>query len=180
MSGSDFQRYEVTESNEVEQGDFIPQCPVFIYPPEAAERGWNGDLLRSFNDVMVLTQSCDLVIDRKRGKPGVEFVVVCPVYTKTALDQAGHPSFSSRDKWNLVIKELVVGWRALEACDLSGFQRQLSAIDLRTFYTVPFSIIDRLAAGKRLRLLPPYRENVAQAFAQQFTRVALPKDIARL
>lgn len=32
--------------------------------------------------------------------------------------------------------------------------------------------------GKRLRLLPPYREHLSQAFARFFMRVGLPTDIA--
>jgi hypothetical protein len=33
------------------------------------------------------------------------------------------------------------------------------------------------AAGHRLRLLPPYREHLSQAFARLFMRVGLPADI---
>lgn len=34
-----------------------------------------------------------------------------------------------------------------------------------------------LRQPKRLRLLPPYREHLAQAFARSFMRVGLPIDI---
>jgi hypothetical protein len=34
-------------------------------------------------------------------------------------------------------------------------------------------------AGDRLRLLPPYREHLSQAFARYFMRVGLPQDIPR-
>jgi len=33
--------------------------------------------------------------------------------------------------------------------------------------------------GNRLRLLPPYREHLAQAFARFFMRVGLPADIPK-
>jgi len=44
---------------------------------------------------------------------------------------------------------------------------------------VPFDFIVDLAKkkGKRLRLLPPYREHLSQAFARFFIRVGLPVDI---
>ncbi len=171
--------YEVTESADLEQGDFIEKCPIFVFPPEAADEAWDGTLQRSFNDAILLTQSCDLVLNR--GRQPIDTVVVCPIYSKTALDNSSSSVFGSRDRWNLVIKEHVIGWRALPDCPLLDFPRELSAVDLRRFRTLPLALVLRLASSKkRLRLRSPYRENIAQAFGQQFTRVALPSDISRL
>jgi hypothetical protein len=46
---------------------------------------------------------------------------------------------------------------------------------------LPFPFLSSLAAanGKRLRLLPPYREHLSQAFARFFMRVGLPTDIPK-
>jgi hypothetical protein len=39
----------------------------------------------------------------------------------------------------------------------------------------PYAHVEKL--GNRLRLCPPYREHLAQAFARFFMRVGLPSDI---
>lgn len=181
MSDTGYPWYEITSSAELEQGDLITDCPVFTFPPEAADPDWNGELQRAFVDALVLTQSCDLVVRPKTNTAAATNVVVCPIMTKTILDRSGHPTFGSPDKWNRVIGQHVVGWRALAECTLTGFERELSAVDLRTFYTLPFAVMARMAVGReRLRLRSPYRENIAQAFGQQFSRVALPTNIERL
>ena len=52
-------------------------------------------------------------------------------------------------------------------------------VDFRNVYGVPFGFLEELSAsrGERLRLLPPYREHLSQAFARFFMRVGLPTDI---
>jgi len=52
---------------------------------------------------------------------------------------------------------------------LSGLHRPLDST----------GILEELVThtGKRLRLCPPYREHLAQAFARFFMRVGLPQDV---
>jgi len=52
-------------------------------------------------------------------------------------------------------------------------------VDFRGVYSVTFDFLVELAQkrDKRLRLLPPYREHLSQAFARFFMRVGLPVDI---
>jgi len=49
-------------------------------------------------------------------------------------------------------------------------------VDFRYVYSVTFDLLNNLAASRaqRLRLLPPYREHLSQAFAKFFMRVGLP------
>ena len=49
----------------------------------------------------------------------------------------------------------------------------------RRAYSLPLTFVRSRAArtGERLRLLPPYREHLSQAFARYFIRVGLPQDI---
>jgi hypothetical protein len=46
---------------------------------------------------------------------------------------------------------------------------------------VPLGYVKEIARqkGNRIRMLPPYREYLAQAFAWQFMRIGLPIDIPK-
>jgi len=54
-------------------------------------------------------------------------------------------------------------------------------VDFRHSYSLPFTLINDISGklGKRLRLLPPYREHLSQAYARFFMRVGLPIDIPK-
>lgn len=54
-----------------------------------------------------------------------------------------------------------------------------SIVDFHRIYSVPKSYLLEMAQSQkqRLRLRPPYREHLAQAFARYFMRVGLPADI---
>ncbi len=71
------------------------------------------------------------------------------------------------------------GYHLLNKCEIDGFKRDYLIVDFRSVYSVPFDFIVELVKkrGKRLRLLPPYREHLSQAFARFFMRVGLPVDI---
>jgi hypothetical protein len=53
------------------------------------------------------------------------------------------------------------------------------ASSIRRVYSLLVAFLRKtsLLNGRRLRLLPPYRENASQAFARFFMRVGLPVDI---
>jgi hypothetical protein len=71
-------------------------------------------------------------------------------------------------------------WYAVIAeCGLRGFESDVSVVDFRRVYSLPLDYFREFAAraGDRVRLLPPYREHIAQAFARFFMRVGLPVDI---
>lgn len=59
--------------------------------------------------------------------------------------------------------------------------RGIRIVDFHNVYGVPLEFARRFAdgKGKRLRLLPPYREHLSQAFARFFMRVGLPTDIPK-
>ena len=53
-------------------------------------------------------------------------------------------------------------------------------VDFHYVYTVPRNFLESLLEQRgqtRLRLLPPYREHLSQAFARFFMRVGLPVPI---
>jgi hypothetical protein len=73
--------------------------------------------------------------------------------------------------WNLTI--LNVGHR-------TSLSTEHRIVDFRELYTVPRGFLESLLAQRgqpRLRLLPPYREHLSQAFARFFMRVGLPAGV---
>ena len=67
----------------------------------------------------------------------------------------------------------------LNRCGVPGHERDFMLVDFTRVFTVEAGLVRELAArqGPRLRLNPPYREHLAQAFARFFMRVGLPVDI---
>ena len=68
----------------------------------------------------------------------------------------------------------------LAPCELPGLEREVRVVDFHRLYTLPLQFLRKRAGdeGRRLRLQPPYREHLSQAFARYFMRVGLPVDIA--
>ena len=62
---------------------------------------------------------------------------------------------------------------------LPGFEGDFLVIDFRSLFGVNLRTIKDLVTHQqpRIRLLPPYREHLAQAFARFFMRVGLPVDV---
>jgi hypothetical protein len=94
--------YEIVEGDELLQGDFVPNCPIIVPPtsleiPDSPERlldVFAGDVRVRTYDVVILSQSCDLV-ERK-----LDLVLVCPHYPLGALenvdDEVARNFFRSR------------------------------------------------------------------------------------
>ena len=77
--------------------------------------------------------------------------------------------------WNLAL---------LNRCALGdgGSSTELRVVDFHDIFTVPRTFLEALLARRqlpRLRLLPPYREHLSQAFARFFMRVGLPEPLER-
>jgi len=54
-----------------------------------------------------------------------------------------------------------------------------SLVDFHHLFTLPKRFVSEFAdsAGTRIRIVPPYREHLAQAFARYFMRVGLPSPL---
>jgi len=63
------------------------------------------------------------------------------------------------------------------------FATEIRVVDFQDLFTVPRSFLEALLRKRqtaRLRLLPPYREHLSQAFARFFMRVGLPQPVDRV
>jgi hypothetical protein len=124
-----------------------------------------------------MTQSCDLAV-RSDGKCAVDDVILSPVYTRQEL--SGHKVYSKPQGWEEARKGRHAGYHVLNRCQIPGHEMDYLLVDLRRIFTLSVELVreSAIAHGHRLRLLPPHREHLSQAFARFFMRVGLPVDIA--
>ena len=162
--------YDIVDGNEdLLQGDFIKECPVVVPPSEISDKVE----VRVINyDVVVMSQSCDLV------QRNIDLVLVCPVWPLIEFGKK-NPYYQGREGKEALKRGYLPGYHLLNKCEIDRFETDYLIVDFRSVYSVPFDFTLELARkrGERLRLLPPYREHLSQAFARFFMRVGLPIDI---
>ena len=166
-----YQWYEIIDGKEpLLQGDFINSCPIVI-PPTAIESAKVSAEVIEY-DVAIMSQSCDL--EQKK----IDLVLVCPVWFLSEFE--GRSKFFREKSGKEALRQgNVPGYHLLNKCEIKEFERDYLVVDFRSVYSVPFDFILELARKmeRRVRLLPPYREHLSQAFARFFMRVGLPVDI---
>jgi hypothetical protein len=167
----DYPWYGVVDDTTVEQGDVFDDCPILRVPsdfspsePGLVRTTWDA------RDVIVLSQSCDLVIGREK----VSDVLVCSASYRSELPEVA----KTNDKMEKLRKSALPRYHLLNTCDLEGHAREFRVVDFATATSLPLAYLrHRTKLGARLRLLHPYREHLSQAFARFFMRVGLPSDI---
>lgn len=167
----------VSGEEEIKQGDILEDCPVFQLPEDLAEITKDKNITAKVEwrtqDVIIMSQSCDMVKDRAK----LTEILLCAVWKRSEFKKedylASNVGMEEARRGNLP------GFHVLGECSLPEFHREVRVVDFRRVYSLPLPFVRRLAteAGKRIRLLPPYREQLAQAFARYFMRVGLPTDI---
>ncbi|MBN1592831.1 MAG: hypothetical protein JW941_06230 [Candidatus Coatesbacteria bacterium] len=164
---------EVGNCAPIEQGDFVLSCPVLIPTGEQID----GELtaIEDQYDVIVLSQSCDLVAQ----KPKIELVLVSPVWALSRFSGTKGGFYASKEGKEAIRRGNAPGYHMLSKCGIPCFDDEFLVVDFHNVYGVSFlSLITMLKKqDKRLRLRPPYREHLSQAFARFFMRVGLPADI---
>jgi hypothetical protein len=165
--------YGAVTGDALEQGDLFLACPVFL-PPESLAHGLPDSATFRWEerDLIVLSQSCDLV----KGREKLTDVLLCSVWQRSELTEgylATNKGMEEARRGNLP------GFHVLAACDVPGLKREVSVVDFRRVYSLPLGFLRTRAhaMGTRIRLLPPYREHLSQAFARFFMRVGLPVDV---
>jgi hypothetical protein len=165
----------VSASDPLEQGDFLDNFPILLLEVEAfVSLGQQASepvdaKSRDFN-VVVLSQSCDL-----RGCQDEDQVILCPRWDYTEMAKL-HSSHRGKDGWNKLRNGRLVHSHLLSRCTIEGHEFDYQVVSLRQVFTVTYGLVRHVAdeQGPRVRLNPPYREHLAQAFARQFMRIGLP------
>ncbi len=175
---------------ELTQGDFIMNCPLLAWKAERPVFQGQGEVERLTEtreivrqDVVIMTQACDLE-QRK-----VKEVVVCLMYPLTDFktyweDQQRsmqqNPTIGAWKKFcDNVTNGFVWNYAMLNEGQVNDLRTEHRIVDFHDIYTLPIEFLEGVAAqrGPRIRLRPPYREHLSQAFARYFMRVGLPSSV---
>lgn len=166
---------KILSSDNIEQGDLIIDCPIVI-PPSSCKIGDEVEIDIKLINSIILSQSCDLVNNK------IDIVLVCPYYSlETFLENLPTDQKSRKNKVKHIDnlrKGYLPGYHLLnksEDLDISDYL----VVDFRNVYGIQIQNLKEIASNinSRIRLLPPYREHLSQAFARYFMRVGLPQDI---
>lgn len=172
----DYPWYGVIEGDQIEQGDISEDCPIFLPPNDLVIDATGGPPSPTFKwekqDLVVMSQSCDSV----KGREKVDSILLCAVWKRSEL--GGDHNLGKAGGMEDARKGRLPAFQVLAACMIEGFEREVRVVDFRRVHSLPVSFMrSRAGAVKRLRLLPPYREHLSQAFARFFMRIGLPTDI---
>ena len=136
-------------------------------------------------DVVVMTQACDL----EEGK--VVNVTLCAHSPLAEWKRSWRDSMKAKSQvptdkaWRGQCEDIKNGYvwnlSMLNAGGIEDIQLEHRIVDFHEVFTVPREFLESLLRERderRLRLLPPYREHLSQAFARFYMRVGLPVAVA--
>jgi hypothetical protein len=185
--------YEVVDAEEkLTQGDLIFDCPILtwefnsepILMPESQHLQSSVVALQA--DLVIMTQACDLENSK------VNNVILCPHlglsdYKKAweaVMQENGHNP--TKKAWESHCKDIRDGYvwnqTMLSNANVELLQIEHRVVDFHEVYTLPRGFLELLLRHRgevRMRLRPPYREHLSQAFARFFMRVGLPTPISQ-
>lgn len=164
--------WEKVDESTLRQGDYLLNCPVPLFRPDFTADHNTHDVLVNEFDLIVLTQSCDLVNDK------VRLVATSPICPISEFERQ-NPGFAKKGRWNEVLKGRIEGLHLLASPTNAEDNRQALVVDFREIYSLPFDYLTGRAAecGPRWRLRSPFLEHFSQTFARFFMRVGLPSTI---
>lgn len=177
---------KISFSKDISQGDLIPDCPIplpnaEVYrelrqietKPEKTVDIEEPVAVHQAN-IIVMTQACDIEQEK------VDSLIVCPVWTLAELVEANNYFCSSKAREQLR-QGKEPAFHLLNEYTSNDILMPLSVVEFHRLYALPKEYLKAVAktTDSRLRLLPPYREHLSQAFARYFMRVGLPIDISK-
>lgn len=171
--------FELQENSEdITQGDIIKGCPVPILKEvDITAEGQNVKAEIAKIDGIVLTQACDLA-NRK-----VENIILCAITSRSDFEELQRNAGRSDKEIINNLKGIRDGhqyaYHIINNFKSEEFSQDYYIINFKDIFSVPVDVAKKIAKknGKRLRLCPPYREHLSQAFARYFMRVGLPISI---
>ncbi len=196
---SDYPWWDEVDANTLlMQGDLIESCPVSVFRPGlqvdeaetleglllALQGGVGIELVRA----IVMTQACDLEQRKVRN------AILCPAPSVEDFQRDWEEAYRAKhgqpprgSAWSGYLKQIRDGrlWnltllRKRELGQGVNLVAPTTIVDFHEVFSLPVDFLElwlRKSGQPRLRLLPPYREHLSQAFARFFMRVGLPLDI---
>jgi hypothetical protein len=171
--------YDIIEgSKDLEQGDILPSWP-FTLPKEISPTDGKMKAEIVEYDAIIMSQSCDISFRK------INLALLCPIMDLESMGEK-YKNPGEREKLR---KGEIIGYHMLNKCDstdllekcgMMEYSGKYLIVDFRNAISFPLELLISSVASKaksRLRLLPPYREHLSQAFARFIMRVGLPNDI---
>jgi hypothetical protein len=157
--------YGAVHDPRLEQGDLLRDCPSFRLEAD-------GTFTRERRNCVALSHSCDLANDK------IQIVQLGPYWPLEEVSRQVDYFRGRRGREDLR-RGNVPGYHLLNRCELPGLEHDFLVVDFRSLFGLHLQTAAELAAAQlpRVRLLPPYRKHLAQAFARFFMRVGLPIDV---
>ena len=164
--------YRLVDGDELEQGDILENCPVFLPPANLTLNSLEANFRLTQRNVVIMSQSCDMV----KGREKITQVLLCFLWNRSEHTR-GH--LSTDKGMEEARRGQLPAHHLLNECTLPNAEREFRIVDFHNTYTLPLDFCREFAAKtpNRIRLLSPYREHLSQAFARFFMRVGLPTDI---
>lgn len=152
----------VNSSTDLQQGDILEGLIVPVL-----NRG-SGDVEEEEYAAIVMTQSCDI-------EDNISHVIFCPLWSRSDLAQY-EPAFNNDGTVGNLLKGRMTGFYPITKCELNEMERPWRIVQFQRILELARddTFAQLSSMGNRLRLLPPYRESLAQQFARFFMRVGLP------
>ena len=168
--------FGIFEGDDLQQGDIFEDCKVY-QPPDFSTQSTGKPTVRwEKRDLILMSQSCDLV----KGRKDIARASLCEVWGRSEFAKVNSP-LGKAEKLEQVRKGQMPRYHLLAESRLQGYERELRIVDLFEVHSLPIEFLrDEAARTKHLRLLPPYREHLAQSFARVYMRVGLPIDIPKI
>lgn len=163
----------VSNSDKLCQGDIIHDLKIPIPPAISESLSDEIKIDIEVNDVIILSQTCDLVNSKLKN------VLVAGILPPEEFEK--HSSGLKSD----ITKETIRrgyhhAWFLLDACDDERMKFQFRIVDFKRLFLVSRQYLAAVAIKQdHPRMLVPYRENLAHAFAKFISRVALDKEIPK-
>lgn len=172
----------LSESEELSQGDIIKKCPVprLILDNTqdiCAEEKYKAEIIKM--DGVIVTQACDIANGKAKN------IILCGVTPlsefKNILNDSGIKPKDVKSRVESIVRGQQYGFHILKEYDTEEFREEFLVVSFQNSFSLPIELLKQVAKDNkyRLRLNPPYREHLSQAYARFFMRIGLPVDIDR-
>lgn len=175
----------VSPDTPLTQGDIILHCPVLAWKPEPIEALSQAAVDAISADIVVMTQACDLAHNKVSNVIACKHAGLSEFQVSWKEEMERQRQNPTPKAWRRFCEDVRDGfvWNLalLSSSELMKPLTEHRVVDFHEIFSTPRSFLEPylLQRGEpRLRLLPPYREHLSQAFARFFMRVGLPAPVA--
>ena len=169
---------DIPPNSSIEQGDIIENCNIILPNEQHYQNIIDNKENETQLDVIeingiVLSQSCDIKNDK------INSIIICPIWSLKKFIEKGE-SFSGSKSREELRQGKFPEYHLLQKFEGQELPYDFYFVDFHRIYSIPKKFIEAVVKDKpHKRLLPPYREHLAQSFARYFMRVGLPVDIPK-